>query len=237
MKTIIKIVTLLVITSLVISCMVTGVVGSKNVTTETRVFNTDFTGVKVSQGIEVQLTQDDEVSFTAEMDDNLHEHLVTEVDDDILRIYFDTNIRKRKASTIYLSMPIIRTIKTSSGADLYGTNTIDTDDLTIDSSSGSQVKLTVDAGSVDSQSSSGSGIELEGRCNNFNADSSSGSRIEADDLNAKNVVAEASSGSDIDVFASESIDAKASSGGSIDVDGKPKNKNIRKSSGGHVSVD
>lgn len=218
--------------------MFTALVGSKNVTTETRDFDTNFTGVKVSQRIEVRLAQDDdEVSFSVEMDDNLHEHLVTEVKDDILNIYFDTNIGKRKKSTIYLSMPTIHVIKTSSGADLFGTNTINTDDLTIYSSSGSQVKLQVDANSIDSQSSSGSGIELEGSCENFKADSSSGSRIEAANLNAQNVNAEASSGADIDVFASESIHAKASSGGSIDVDGSPKTKVIKKSSGGHVSVD
>lgn len=236
MKTIIKIFTVLVITSFATSCMITGVVGSKNVTTETRAFDSDFTGIKVSQGIQVQLTQDDEVSFTAEMDDNLHEHLVTEVVDDVLKIYFDTNIRKRKTSTIYLSMPEIKIIKTSSGADVYA-NTVETDDLTIDSSSGSQVKLNVVANSINSQSSSGSGIEIEGNCENFTADSSSGSRIDADDLKAQNVKAIASSGADIDVFASENLQAKASSGGSIQVNGNPKIKEIKKSSGGHVSVD
>jgi len=237
MKTIFKILTLVIVASFTTSCMITGIVGSKNVTTETRPFDSVFTGIKVSQGIEVQLTQEDDVSFTAEMDDNLHEHLVTEIDDDVLKIYFDTNVRKRKKSTIYLSMPTIYTIKTSSGADLYGTNTINTDNLSIDSSSGSQVKLSIEANSIDSEASSGSGIELKGNCENFNADSSSGSRIEADDLHAKNVEAEASSGSDIDVFASESLHAKASSGGSIDADGNPKIKVIKKSSGGHVSVD
>lgn len=237
MKTSIQTSIVLVIVLFSTSCMITGVVGSKNVTTETRTFDKDFTGIKVSQGIEVQLTQDNEVSFSAEMDDNLQEHLVTEVKDDILKIYFDTNIRKRKSSTVYLTMPNIHTIKTTSGADVFGTRTLHTDDLTIDSSSGSQVKVDVEAKSIDSESSSGSDIEIEGSCDYFSANSSSGSKIDADDLRAKEVVAEASSGANIDVFASESINAKASSGGSIDVDGEPKNKTIKKSSGGHVSVD
>jgi hypothetical protein len=217
--------------------MITGVVGSRNVTTETRSFNEDFTGIRVSQGIEVQLTQDNEVSFTAEMDDNLHEHLITEVVDDVLKIYFDDNVRKRKESTIYLSMPNISSIKTSSGADVIGTNIINTDNLTIDSSSGSEVNLDIEATSISSEASSGSQIELKGNCESFTADSSSGSQIDADNLKAKDVEAEASSGADVDVFASGSIDAKASSGGSIDVNGNPKTKIIKKSSGGQVRVD
>lgn len=236
MKILYKIFSLLVILSFASSCMITGIVGSRNVTTENRTFETDFTGIKVSQGIQVQLTQDDEVSFTAEMDDNLHEHLITEVLDDVLKIYFDTNIRKRKTSTIYLAMPEIKLITTSSGADVFA-NAIETDELILDSSSGSQVKLNVVANSIESQSSSGSGIELEGSCGNFTAESSSGSRIEADNLQAQNVEATASSGSDITVFASENLQAKASSGGSIDIEGNPKTKVIKKSSGGHVRVD
>jgi len=237
MKTIFNLIALALITSFTTSCMITGVVGSRNVTTETRSFNDDFTGIKVSQGIEVQLTQDDEVTFTAEMDDNLHEHLMTEVEDGVLKIYFDSNVRKRKESTIYLSMPEINYIKTSSGADVKGTTTINTDSLTIDSSSGSEVNLDVEANSIESEASSGSQIELEGNCDKFSADSSSGSQIDADNLKAKEVDAEASSGADVDVYASESIDARASSGGSIDVDGNPKTKIIKKTSGGHVSVD
>ena len=61
--------------------------------------------------------------------------------------------------------------------------------------------------------------------------------IEADKLICKIVVATASSGSDIDVFASESIQADASSGADIKCKGKPKNVNIEKSSGGSVDIE
>jgi hypothetical protein len=216
--------------------MLTGVTGSKNVTSESRTFTENFTGVKVSHGIDVKLTQEDEVKFTAEMDDNLHELLITEVEDGVLKIYFKENVRTRKASTVYLSFPVIDKIKTSSGAEVKGQNKLKVEELAVDCSSGSEVNIHVDAKQLILESSSGSEIEVEGVSEILQADSSSGSKIEADKLKAKIVNAEASSGADIDVFASESITAKASSGASIDCDGDPKEKSIKKSSGGHVRV-
>lgn len=237
MKTLPSIFAVLIVLLTATSCMITGVVGSKNLTTETRSFDADFSGIKVSQGIEVELTQNDAVSFEVEMDDNLHEHLVAEVQDGILKIHFDTNIRKRKASIIYLSMPTIHSVKTSSGAEVNSTDIIQTDNLTIDASSGSEVFMHVNANSIETESSSGSHIELKGNSETFTADSSSGSNIDAANLKAKHVEAEVSSGADIEVFASESFKAKASSGGSVNCDGNPSDKSIKKTSGGKVRVD
>lgn len=231
-----KLTTILFITLFATSCMLTGVVGSKNVTTETRTITDSFTGIKVSQGIEVQLTQDNDTSLSVEMDDNLHELLVTEVVDEVLKIYFDKNVSKRKASTVYLSMSKISSIKASSGAEVNAQNTLRVDELILDSSSGSEIELRVDALSIESESSSGSEIDLKGKCSDFTADASSGSEIDADELIAETVNAKASSGSDIDAHASKSITAKASSGGSIYCEGNPKETNFEKSSGGSISI-
>ena len=236
MNTINKLFVLLLIGILSTSCLMTGVIGSRNVTTENREINEDFTGIKVSQGIEVILTQDSQVSLSAEMDDNLHELLITEVKDGILKMYFEKNVSKRKASIIYLSIPKISSIKTSSGSEVESKNTLKVNDLYVDSSSGSEISLRVDANNIESESSSGSEIDLIGTCISLSADSSSGSQIDADELQAETVTAEASSGSDINVYASRSIPAKASSGASIDCDGNPREKNIKKSSGGDVDV-
>lgn len=233
-----KLLILIVLSILTTSCinLNTGITGSKNVTTESRNISSDFTGIKVSQGIEVLLTQDAETSLTAEMDDNLHELLITEVKEGILKIYFKENVSKRKASTIYLTMPKISKVKTSSGSEVIGQNTLKVNDLNLDSSSGSEINLQLDANSIESESSSGSQIDLKGTCNNLSAKASSGSGIDAEELVAIEVTAKASSGASIDIQATESITAKASSGASIDCEGNPKEKNVQKSSGGDVRV-
>jgi len=236
MKTLNTLIALFVISFLTTSCIMTGVIGSKNVTTESRTITSDFTGIKVSQGIEVQLTQDPTTSLTAEMDDNLHELLITEVKDGMLKIYFEKNVGKRKASTIYLTMPKISSITSSSGSEVIGKNTLKINELSLDASSGSEINLRVEANAISSESSSGSEIELQGTCQNFAANSSSGSQIDAEKLITSTAAADASSGSSIDLHATESIIASASSGASIDCEGNPKEKNIQKSSGGDVSV-
>ena len=236
MNTINKLFVLLFLGVFTTSCLMTGVIGSRNVTTENREINDNFTGIKVSQGIEVLLTQDTDVSFSAEMDDNLHELLITEVEDGVLKIFFEKNVSKRKSSKVYLSMPKISSIKTSSGSEVDATNTLKVNDLNLDASSGSEIDLRVDANSIESESSSGSEINLKGTCISLRADSSSGSEIDADELRAETVNAKASSGSDIDVYASKSIDAKASSGASINCAGNPEEKNFKKSSGGDVDI-
>jgi len=236
MKNLTKLILLTGILLFTVSCMITGVVGSNNVTTETRTITEDFTGIKVSQGIEIQLTQAKDKSLSIEMDDNLHELLVTEVIDGTLKIYFKENVNKRKASTIYLTMPDIKTIKTSSGSEVIGKNTLQTDDLVLDASSGSEISLRLEATNITAESSSGSEINLKGTTNSLLANSSSGSQIDADNLIANTVTAKVSSGADINVQAKKSITAKARSGGSIDCNGTPNERVISKSSGGSVRV-
>jgi len=237
MKTTVKLGFFLVSIFLISCTSFNGVKGSRNVTTETRKVNDDFEGVKVSMGINLKLTQDKNTSLTVEMDDNLHELLITEVENGILKIYFEESVGKCKKREVLLSMPKIRSLKASSGASILGQNNINTDDLSLRSSSGSDINIDVEALNLNCKSSSGSNIELSGSCENVEATSSSGSYIEADNLKAISVSARASSGSNINVFASKSIVAKASSGATINCDGAPEDKAIKKSSGGSVSFE
>ena len=217
------------------SCMITGVTGSRKVVTATRNIEQSFTGIKVSQGIEVALTQGEKVSLSVEMDDNLHELLVTKVEDGILQIYFSKNVNRRKESTLYLTMPTIESIQSSSGAVVTGRNTIKTTEITLKASSGSDINLRVQAQTISADSSSGSSIKLVGNSENLLVESSSGSTIQADNLTADNIQAKASSGSDININPLERLTAKASSGATIRYQNEPNEKDISKSSGGSVS--
>lgn len=236
MKTLLKIVFLSTLTFTLNACIITGVTGSRNVTTESREITESFSKLSVSQGIEVILTQEPKVSVTIEADDNLHELLKTEVENDVLRIYFSENVAQRKSSKVYLSMPELIGVTTSSGSEVNGQNTFEVEKITLNSSSGSQIDIRLNAQEISADSSSGSEITLKGACQFLIADSSSGSEINATELTAQDVRANASSGADIDVTSTENFTGNSSSGASISCDGNPKTKNIDKSSGGSVSV-
>lgn len=236
MKTLSKILFLSAIALTLNACVFTGVTGSRNVSTESREITESFNKLSVSQGIEVILTQEPKVSMTIEADDNLHELLITEVENDVLKIYFSENVGNRKSSKVYLSMPELVSINTSSGSEVNGQNTFEVEKITLDSSSGSQIEVRLNAQEVSASSSSGSDITIKGNCLFLIADSSSGSEINATELISQDVRANASSGADIDVISTQNFTGNASSGASINCDGNPKVKSIDKSSGGSVSV-
>lgn len=214
--------------------MFDGVKGNRNVITQSRTVSSDFDEISVSHGIEVRLTISDVPSLSLEADENLHDLIITEVEDGVLRIYSEKNIWSAKSRKIYLSTSNIVKIKASSGSNVISENTISTDELEVNTSSGADVNLTVDVSNLTCNTSSGSVAKLKGATGSFNASSSSGSDIKADELTAKTCIANVSSGANISVFVTEKLDANASSGGDIKYFGDPEHVEKNSSSGGKI---
>jgi len=219
------------------SCMFDGfgIQGNRNVVSEDRKINADFEAIKVSQGITVYLTQSNEIDLRVEADENIIDLLVTEIEGNVLKIYFDKNVSRAKARNAYLSVEKINVIKTSSGAEVISKNVIKSKELVLKSSSGSEINVTIESLTITASTSSGSEIEVSGSTESFNGNASSGSEIDASDLIAKTGNVSVSSGADIDVNITNELDARASSGGSIEYQGNPSILNKSKSSGGSIS--
>jgi hypothetical protein len=242
MRTLVKI-TVLITTYLVLlftttSCFIdgmTGIRGSRVVVSEDRNISSDFESIKVQQGINLYLTQGKSTEISVEADDNIIDLLMTEVNNNELKIYFEKNVYKAKARNVYLTANDISKIRTSSGARVKSENTLIASTLDLDASSGSSMKIYVNADEVTSECSSGASIDVFGKTESFSASASSGSTIDADELESQNAIAKASSGANIDLNVSHKLTAKASSGGDIDFYGNPKEVNKNTSSGGSVS--
>ena len=238
MKALTKITAMLLLLISTTSCFVdgfTGIKGNRNVVSEDRTISDNFDEIKVQQGIQLFITQDNTTKIKIEADENIIDLLITEVKDNELKIYFEKNVNKAKSRNVYLTANEISKIRTSSGAMIKTENTLETNTLELDSSSGSSIKVTVNASEIISSSSSGSNIHVYGKTKSFSASASSGSSIDADKLETINTTAKVSSGANIDVNVSGKLVAKASSGGSIDYEGNPTEVNKDTSSGGSVS--
>lgn len=209
--------------------------GNRNVITKTRKVNSDFSGIKVSTGIDLYLTQGNSNKIMVEADENLHDIIITEVKDDILKIYVDKSIWRAKAKKVYVTFTKLDMLKATSGSDVYSKNTIISDQISITSTSGADIKISIDASSVATKATSGSSIKITGITKNHTASATSGSSINAYNLESRNTIAKASSGADINIYASEKLEANASSGGDIDFKGAPKQLRKKTSSGGSVS--
>lgn len=239
MKTMKKIFALVLLAVITTSCMIDGfnrINGNRNVTEETRKIADDFTMIKASNGLDVYITEGKNVSVVVEADENLQDIIKTEVRKGVLRIYSEKNIWRAKSRKIYVTTPPIEGVIATSGSDVFSENTLTGDTFKAKASSGADMKLRLSVNALSSSSSSGSDLTLIGKANSYTASASSGSSTDSYQLKAGDVTVRASSGADINVYASKSIEARASSGGDIDFKGSPKTINKKSSSGGSVSA-
>ena len=238
MKTLSKLITMLVVLFITSSCFMDGMMGIKgnrNVISESRTISSDFDKIDIQQGISLYLTQGNTTNLKVETDENIMDLLKTEVQNNALKIYFEKNVYKAKARNVYLTTKTLSSIEASSGSSVKSGYTWQANQFKLQTSSGSSVRIKVNADNLTSSSSSGSTIRLYGKTNTFSAKASSGSSINATELNCNNVMAKASSGASISVNVSGRLTAEASSGGSVNYDGNPTEINKDTSSGGSVS--
>jgi hypothetical protein len=200
----------------------------------------NFNAVKVSSGIDLYLKMGDSENVEVVADDDDIDRIITEVRDGTLHIYmknnsiFNFNFGSR-SKKVYVTVKELNMVDASAGSDVASENVLTGDNLEIEASSGSDIKLDVIYKNLSLDVSSGSDAKIAGKTKNFSAEASSGSDINAKDLESVICKARASSGSDISVRVSDEIYARASSGSDINYYGNPQIKDINESSGGDIS--
>lgn len=227
MTTLTKIIATTLLSFLLFSCNFDlnfgmGVKGNGNVKTEERPVTQPFNAIKTSHGLDVQLTQDSQERLVVEADENLQDLIKTEVKDHTLHIYAKKNIGWAASKKIKVSFKDLSEISSSSGSDVMSTNIITSDRLMLNSSSGSDMVLTINTTALSCNSSSGSDLKLEGSTQTLVAEASSGADIEASKLQAESSQVTVSSGADITINTAKELTASASSGGDITYYGNPK---------------
>jgi hypothetical protein len=209
------------------------VYGDGNVVKKERTVDS-FTGVKVSTGIDVFLSQGNKMSITVEADENLHEYIQTEVKGDVLNVYTDANIRKAKMKRVYVTMKEIDYLSTSSAGDMIGETPIKTDNLKLNASSAGDIKLEVYAKNVEADISSSGDMTLSGEADMFEADLSSAGDLNAYNFKIREADISVSSAGNADIYVTERLKARASSAGDVKYKGNPKYLDAHSSSAGGI---
>lgn len=194
----------------------------------------DFTGIKVSAGIDVFLTQDDNTKVEVVADENLHEVIKTEIRGNVLHVYSDVNIRRAKSKKVYVTCKKIEELGVSSAGDLTGQNKIVTDFLDISLSSAGDLDIEVEAQRIECSISSSGDARLSGSAEELYARLSSAGNLKAYELITKKCEVRVSSAGNAKIHVTEELDASASSAGDVYYMGDPKIKNISSSSSGGV---
>lgn len=209
--------------------------GNGKVTTQQRTVNGSFDAVSAGSGLEIIIEQGQPAGITVEADDNLQEHIKTELNGNELHISSDVNLGSASAKKVTVRLPEIVSLESSSGCSVKSIGTLKTDKITLSSSSGSTMAIGIDANTAHCSTSSGSSMELLGRAGELVTDSGSGSSLDAAKVSADNVSGEASSGSTTVVNPLKALNARASSGGSLRYVSTPEKLSKHTSSGGSVS--
>ena len=204
--------------------------GNGVVAEETRKITEDFTEISAAEGLNVFVTQGDNFKILVEADENVIELIATDIREGKLKIHTLENIG-RATKNVYVTLPEITVLESSSGADLIGQNEIKSEKLDLEASSGSDIEVEVVAAEIEADASSGADIKISGQTAVLYANASSGADIKARGLMAKRCNADASSGADIAVNVLESLTADASSGADISYTGDPKVSKKKSASG------
>jgi len=225
---------LLTLSSCVISGWDQGISGNGDVVTTTRDVS-GFSGVQISSGIDVWLSEGNSFEVTVEADENLQDVILTELDGDILVVKTDhVNIRSAKSKKVHVTIPKLSELKISSAGDCVGQTSFSCDDLRISISSAGDLTLEVEAREIDINISSSGEARISGSADVLNVSLSSAGDLNAFDLIAGKVDVDVSSAGDAKVHATEEITMNASSAGNIYYRGDAKIIHSRSSSAGDI---
>ncbi|WP_179351992.1 head GIN domain-containing protein [Winogradskyella vidalii] len=235
MTTLTRIIITSIISLLFLSCNLTeSVNGNGNVVKADRNISNNFSKIKISQGLDLYITQADAVSISVEADDNLQELIMTEIENDVLKIYATKNIGRSSSKKVMLTLETISKINATSGSDVYSTHTIVVENLELNSTSGADITLDVTTENLSCNATSGSDINISGTTRTLMVNATSGSDIDAINLLAETTNATATSAADISVNTSKSLIAKATSSGDIIYTGHPEKVEKSDNSAGSI---
>jgi hypothetical protein len=198
----------------------TKVTGDKNVVTQDRKVSS-FHAIKVSGGIDVLLSQGNELKLQVEADENLVALIRTEVKEGVLNIYHEGNIHDAKTMKVHLTFQQLDAITASGGCDIESKQKLSFNTLKVDFSGGCDLKLDCKAENLVCKQSGGCDAELSGEAQNGTFEVSGGCDVKASGFLMKNCTVDATGGSDVSVYATGDLTVKASGASDITYYGKP----------------
>lgn len=194
--------------------------GNGKVETQTRTVS-GFKGIKSSGGYQIEVKLGAEESVRLEAEENLLDHIKTEVEDGVLHIYNSKGMNTNKGLKAYVTVKELNHVDISGGVKIVGTSTFEANQFILDLSGGSRITLALKAKELKADMSGGSKGTLSGSVNSFLLDASGASHIDATELVSNKAEVEASGASKVKVNATDKLGIKASGAASVYYKGDP----------------
>lgn len=216
----------------------TMVTGNGNVRKENRNVG-DFRSVHSSGSIDVEISNGNAYTVSAEDDENLLPYLVTEVHGGTLHIHYRDNIMiHHDHAKVYVTAPTLDNVTSSGSADIVMTDVLkNTQKIDFDVSGSGSIKGEVDAPAVSIDISGSGSISLRGRTKDFDGTVTGSGDADCKGLESENTKMDVSGSGNAHVFASVHLSASVSGSGDIYYRGNPQNPEIHTSGSGSVSAE
>jgi len=197
-----------------------------------------FTGISVSGGIDLFISYGSEAVAVSASRTEFRDHIKTEVENGILKIWYDSkwgiNISGTKNLKAYVSYKTLKSLEAFGGSDINVDGSIAADELSLRISGGSDFKGMVNVSKLMVKQSGGSDVRISGKATNVQIDASGGSDFKGYDLAADVCDLEASGASDIEITANREVTARASGASDIHYKGNPSVKEAKASGASSV---
>lgn len=198
----------------------------------------DFDGLQVASGIRATVEIGPRRPVRVEADDEILPLLEIRVEDGALRVGFkpDTRFHGEHRVSVSIQTPRLRAVAASGGSVVRATMTR-AEESALEASGGSELHLRgVDANHLAIQGSGGSVVEVDGRAATLDLQISGGTRLLGPNLCLKDVVVQASGGSQGELRADGRIRGSLSGGSELHVRGGAKAK-VAASGGSAVEIE
>ena len=186
---------------------------------EMRTVEGDFNSIRVSGGIDIYISQSDEVAVAVSASkDKFRDGVKTVVKNGELQVYYDNEAAWKisdKKLVVYIAFRNLEKIQASGASDIIVAGTINVPSLRLDMSGASDFKGAVSVALLTLHLSGASDVSISGTATTLNIQSSGASDVKGYGLSADICSAHASGASDIHVTVNKELSAHASGASKI----------------------
>lgn len=212
------------------SSVAPGIVGSKNITTETRNVD-DFTKLEVDGAFQVDVTYSSNESVSVEAPDNLQDQIDLDVKSGTLKITTKNNrsINSQCALKIHIKTANLNEFKLSGASSVTLNNSLKDNSFKIESTGAASFKGEIDVENADIELTGASTVALNGKANTGVFNLTGASQVKDYDFDVKNLKLELSGASSATISSSGEISGDISGASSLNYKGNPNVKSLNKS--------
>ena len=197
-----------------------------------------FHGVRVSGGIDLYISSGKESVAVTAANNEIRDHMITEVVNGILLIHLEENWQPDLSNPrmkAYVTVSSLDDLEASGGGDIYITNELKTDKLTVHLSGGGNMEGKINAHQLSIRQSGGSNVKLTGNVNNLEVNASGGGNLEGFGLVTEYASINASGGSNSELTVNKELRVMTSGGSDINYKGTAKVLEVKTSGGGSLN--